>query len=226
MMSITKSEPLLQSGMKLDQEEFLRRWYAMPKIKNAELINGVVYMPSPLSRDHGVPDNTVSGWVAVYSWNTLETEAGTNLTYLFSSKNVPQPDQSLRILPAHGGRTKDEGNLNAGPPELAIEVSVSSLSFDLGDKLTMYELEKVQEYLIVDVKNQQIHWHQLVDNKYQRLESDDTGVLKSIVFPGLWLHGQALFDRDAVLLQNVLQQGLQSPEHADFVEQLEQVVQE
>lgn len=221
-MSITKSELLLQSGMKLDQEEFLRRWYAMPKVKYAELINGVVYMPSPLSRDHGVPDNMIGTWIGMYCWNTPGTEAGSNLTYLFSSKNVPQPDQSLRILPAHGGSSKDEGNLNAGPPELAIEVSLSSRSFDLGDKLTMYELENVQEYLIVDVKNQEIHWHQLVNNKYQRIDPDDAGVLKSVVFPGLWLNGQALFDKDTMLLQAVLQQGLQSPEHTAFVERLKQ----
>ena len=225
-MSTLQTKPQLLPGMHLDCDEFLERWVALPNLKYAELINGVVYMPSPLSRDHGVPDNMIATWIGMYCWNTPGTEAGSNLTYLFSAKNVPQPDQSLRILPAHGGRTKDQGNLNAGPPELAIEVSVSSLNFDLGDKLTMYELEKVQEYLIVDVKNQQIHWHQLVDNKYQRLEPDDAGVLKSIVFPGLWLNGQALFDHDTSLLQSVLQQGLHSPEHTEFIERLQQDKQE
>ena len=37
--------PPLREGDRLTREEFLRRWEAMPDLKWAELIDGIVYMP-------------------------------------------------------------------------------------------------------------------------------------------------------------------------------------
>ena len=51
--------PPLVEGQRLTREEFLRRWEAMPELKRAELIGGVVHMPSPLSAAHGEPDGRI-----------------------------------------------------------------------------------------------------------------------------------------------------------------------
>ena len=51
-MSIAhRAQQPLRAGQRLAVQEFLRRWEAMPEVKFAELIDGVVYMPSPLSSD-------------------------------------------------------------------------------------------------------------------------------------------------------------------------------
>ena len=226
-MSTLQTKPQLLPGMRLDCDEFLERWDALPNLKYAELINGVVRMTSPLSTFHSSPDNTISGWIAIYSWSTPGTNADSNPTAILNSKNVPQPDQVLRILPEFGGQAAIQNNgMMFGAPELAIEVSVTSLREDLGEMLKVYESAGVQEYIVVDVANKKIHWHHLVDGKYQLLQPEADGVHRSVVFPGLWLDAPAFFRKDTTQLQSVLQQGLQSPEHTEFIERLQQAKQE
>ena len=45
--------PPLEAGQHLDQPTFHERYEAMPPDTRAELVGGVVYMPSPLRDDHG-----------------------------------------------------------------------------------------------------------------------------------------------------------------------------
>ena len=99
----TSVEPLVPGDL-LSREEFLRRWEAMPELKRAELIRGVVYMPSPLSRPHGVMDQKVAGWLGVYQAATPGVEGACNATWLMGEDDVPQPDTSLYVLPEYGGR--------------------------------------------------------------------------------------------------------------------------
>ena len=42
--------PPLHDGDRLTSDEFIRRWEAMPDLKHAELIDGIVQMPSPVRR--------------------------------------------------------------------------------------------------------------------------------------------------------------------------------
>jgi hypothetical protein len=72
----------LVPGDFLTRTEFLQRWENMPQLTRAELIRGIVYMPSPLSREHGVLENNVAGWPAVYRAATPGTEAANNATWL------------------------------------------------------------------------------------------------------------------------------------------------
>src|SRR6516225_9664816 len=130
MGSIPESPPPLVTGDKLSRDEFLRRWEAHPEIKFAELIGGVVYMPSPLSRDHGVVDSRVGTWLGVYSAWTPGTESGNNATTLMLEQ-APQPEVYLRILPEHGGKSGMAGKYVQGAAELLTEVSLSSASYDL-----------------------------------------------------------------------------------------------
>ena len=220
-MSTIQTMPKLESGMRLTREEFLNRWDALPNVKYAELLDGVVYMPSPVSNHHGTPNGLISTWIGLYRWQTPGTEMGMDLTYLMTNNSVPQPDVSLWIMPEHGGTTGDDKGLMTGVLELAIEVSYSSLSQDLGKKLKLYENAGVQEYIVVGVAKQEIHWHRLIDGEFQRIEPNEDGLLQSVVFPGLWLDEEAFFNKDTTQLQTVLQAGLQSPEHVEFIERLQ-----
>ncbi len=62
----------------------------------------------------------------------------------------------------------------------------------------------------------------LREGVYESLLPDDNGVLRSEVFPGLWLPVDALWAGDLALMLAVLQQGLASPEHAAYLASLQQ----
>ncbi len=124
----------LRNGDKLSREEFLRIWEAHPGIKRAELIGGVVYMPSPLSFSHGNEDFEVGGWMYYYSVHTAGT-AGCFNTTSFILDDVPQPDVNLLILPEFGGGSWIEKGYVAGVPEMLTEVCLSSVDYDLHEEI-------------------------------------------------------------------------------------------
>jgi Uma2 family endonuclease len=218
----TKSVPPLRSGDRLSRGEFERRYKAMPHVKKAELIEGVVYMPSPVSTDaHGAPHAELIGWLIVYKSDTLGVEVADNSTVRLDWDNEPQPDALLRILPRHGGQTRDEDGYVALGPEFAGEIAASSASYDLHDKKEAYRRNGVREYLVWRVEDRALDWFVLRGGEYDRLEPGDDGVYRSEVFPGLWLDWQALMAGKTQQVLRVLQQGLSSSEHSQFVADLE-----
>ena len=212
--------PLLENGDRLSRPEFERRYQAMPHLKKAELIEGVVYVPSPVRYvQHGHPDFTISGWLGMYQAATPGTAGATNTTLRLDLDNEPQPDVILRIERGGTSRVDADGYLE-GAPELAVEITASSASYDLHDKLRAYRRNGIQEYLIWRVLDRELDWLVLRAGVYQRLGPDDAGVIRSEVFPGLWLAVPALLAGDLATVLEVLQQGLRSPEHTAFVERL------
>ena len=209
----------LKEGAKLTREEFMRLWEINPRVKFAELIGGVVHMPSPLSVDHGDMDGTVGGWLAYYKAATPGLACGHSTT-TFLLEDVPQPDINLRILSEHGGKSWIDGKYLAGAPELLAEICLSSASYDLHQKFDLYEAAGVQEYLAVLLDENEIRWYVLENGKYQRLEPDADGIWQSRVFPGLWLDGAALLANDMRRVLDRLQDGIASPAHQTFARQL------
>jgi Uma2 family endonuclease len=216
---VDKRVPPLAPGDKLSREEFLRRWEADPKIKNAELINGIVYMPSPVSVEHGDMDSVVGTWLGVYASATTGTSSGHNTTS-FLLEDVPQPDINLRVLPDYGGTSWVREKYLHGVPELLAEICRSSAAYDLHVKLDLYRDANVPEYLAVLLFEREIRWHILVNGQYQLLSPDADGLWRSRAFPGLWLDGQALLARSRQEVLARLHEGLQSPEHKHFVSEL------
>lgn len=219
MPTLSRIVPPLLAGDHLSRQEFLRRWETMPELKRAELIGGVVYVPSPLSPDHAGSDNDISTWLGVYKAATPGCEAGNNCSWLMID-DAPQPDTSLWIRPEYGGRVKLQGRLMSGAPEFVAEVCLTSAAYDLHDKLDLYQRAGVQEYLVVLIHEREVRWHRLVGGTFQRLSQPADGVLRSSAFPGLWLDAPALLARDLGRVLALLQQGTGSPEHQAFVDQL------
>lgn len=211
--------PPLQAGDFLSRDEFLRRWEAAPNIKFAELIGGIVYMPSPLSLQHGSLEFNVGTWLGVYQTATPGC-AGANNATTFLLEDSPQPDIHLRILPEFGGLATKDGKYLAGPPELVTEICVSSASYDLNQKLDLYQDAGVPEYLAILGFEKEVRWHVMVDSEYQLLEPGEDGIHRSRVFPGLWLNGRALFEDRMNVVMATLQEGLASPEHRAFAQKL------
>ena len=178
----------LESGEFMHSREFLRRYERMPQVKKAELIEGVVYMGSPVSIHHGKPDALIRAWLVTYASRQPETEVCANTTVILDAENTVQPDALLRRLPEHGGLTRvnDDGYLT-GPPELVVEVAASSASIDLRDKRRAYCRNGVCEYLVWLVAEARMEWFCLEDDEYRPQLPDAEGVLHSRAFPGLRL---------------------------------------
>jgi hypothetical protein len=214
--------PPLENGDRLTRAEFERRYEAMPHIKKAELIEGVVHMPSPTRyRRHGRPSRHLSTWLGVYEAATPGVEGGDNTTARLDLDNEPQPDAFLLIDPARGGQAHiSADDYIDSAPELVGEIAASSVSIDLGSKLHAYRRNGVREYIVWRVLNREIDWFMLREGQFERLQPDARGLLKSEVFPGLWLDPAALIDGDLARVLAVVQEGLGSLEHAAFVARL------
>ncbi len=209
----------LVTGMKMTLEEFLRRWEAIPELKKAELIDGVVYVPSPVSIEHENRDIKIIVWLDRYAEQTPGCGCGNNGTWKMLGQS-PQPDSHLRILESHGGTSPDKTQYHEGAPDLAVEICVSSSKLDFGPKLALYQRAGVQEYMTIEPETQRIVWRALVEGSYQTIEADAAGILRSRCFPGLWLDTAAYWACDRKQMTRTLKAGLATPEHAQFVEEL------
>ena len=216
------SVPVLRDGDGLSREEFERRYEAMPDVK-AELLDGVVYMSSPVSSGHAEPHLDLAGWLFVYRANTPGVHGADNPTTRLDSRNEPQPDVCLRIGQEFGGQSHiDQDGYVSGAPELLGEVAKSSASYDRTVKLPIYRHNGVLEFILWRVDDGAIDWFILRDSEYKPLAPGADGIIRSETFPGLWLDLEAMLHGDAAKVLRGLQMGLASSEHARFVEDLRQ----
>ena len=212
--------PPLENGDKLTRGEFERRYQAMPEVKKAELIEGSVYMASPVrAKKHSKPHSHIITWLGTYEAATPGVETLDNATVRLDADNEPQPDALLRI--EQGGQsTISEDDYVEGAPELIVEIAASTASIDLHQKLKVYRRNQVQEYLVWRVYNCEFDWFRLNAGEYIKVEPDHNGIIYSPVFPGLWLDKVALLTGNLGKVLEVLQQGLASQAHQDFGQQL------
>jgi len=214
----SQSEPLLEPGDRLSRDEFERRYERMPNLKKAELIEGIVYMPSPLRlRKHGKPHNQLGTWLGVYASETAGVECADNSTVRLDLDNEPQPDLLMFKTPESGGQARiSEDDYLEGAPELAVEIVASSSAYDLHQKKGAYRRNGVKEYLAWVTGERRLVWWELREGEYKELVPDADGQLKSRIFPGLWLDTAALLRGDMKAVLATLRRGLPSAEHRSF----------
>jgi Uma2 family endonuclease len=192
----------------------------MPHLKKAELIQGVVYAPSPIRMDiHGAPHARMMAWLGAYWAATPGTELGDNATIRLEGDNEVQPDALLRIEETHGGasRISADGYVE-GAPELIVEIAATSADYDLHEKLEVYQRRGVKEYLVWRTQEGRLDWLGLVEGKYTPLQPDGEGIIESQVFSGLRLNAAALLKGDLATVLAELQKGLGAAAHRAFVE--------
>lgn len=186
----------LDAGDHLTREEFHRRYLARPDIKKAELIDGVVYMASPVRLDqHAEPHAFVIGWLVFYVSQTHGVRLGDNGTVYLDSKAEVQPDAFL-MRPVLGGPRVNEDGYVEGSPQLVVEVSASSATYDLHVKKEAFRRNGVAEYIVWRVLDEAIDWFRLQDGAYVLVEPDADGVVESEQFPGLRLHIPSMLSGD------------------------------
>lgn len=75
--------PALENGDRLTRCEFERRYAARPDLRKAELIEGVVHVPSPVrAASYAEPHYSLIGWLAAYSAATPGVRGADNATVL------------------------------------------------------------------------------------------------------------------------------------------------
>ena len=117
-----ETPPPLEPGDHLDQKTFHERYEAMPPDTRAELIGGIVFMPSPLKRPHSRAHGLLYSWVSGYEDTTPGTESHLTASAILDDEAEPEPDVSLLIVVGNHGQTRDENEYIVGPPELIAEV--------------------------------------------------------------------------------------------------------
>jgi Uma2 family endonuclease len=214
--------PPLENGDRLTRYEFERRYQAMPRHLKAELIEGVVYLASPLRfESHAEPHGQLIGWLWTYQIATPGVRLGIEPTVRLDRDNEPQPDGVLLITPIAKGQSRlSDDDYIEGAPELVVEIAASSVAIDLHDKKKAYGRNGVKEYIIWQIFENKLDWFSLQKGEYVSLEVDAQGIIKSQVFPGLWLSMLDLLAGNMQQVLAVLQLGLNSPEHKIFVERL------
>ncbi|MBW4653058.1 MAG: Uma2 family endonuclease [Kaiparowitsia implicata GSE-PSE-MK54-09C] len=211
--------PPLENGDRLSRAEFERRYEAMLRVKKAELIEGVVYMASPLRlKSHGEPHGDLVTWLGIYKAFTPGVVLGIEPTVRLDLENEPQPDAVL-LVPGRQATIGADDYIE-GAPELIVEVAASSAAIDLHDKKRAYRRNQVQEYVVWRTLEAQLDWFVLEADDYRVQSPDDQGIVRSRVFPGLWLAVSALLAGDMTTVLSRLQQGINSPEHQGFVRSL------
>lgn len=213
LSATTSPHPPLASGDRLTLPEFERR-YTAASLEKAELIEGIVYVASPLRfGPHAEPHSRLTTWLGTYAAFTAPyVTAGIEPTLRLDNDNEPQPDAILRLDERYGGQSTltPEGYLG-GAPELVAEIAASSVAIDHGDKKKAYRRNGIQEYIIWNAYDNQLEWLKLVDGLYQPLPETTDGILRSAVFPGLWLAVEDLLNSNMIAVLNTLQAGLQAP---------------
>ena len=213
----------LKSGDRLTRSEFERRYSARPDIKKAELIEGIVRMPSPVRYEaHAKPHAALCGPLMVYAAHTPGVGVADNATIRLDADNVPQPDVLLRIESAAIGQsTVDADGYVEGAPELVAEIAAASASPDLRDRLNLYRRHGVREYIVWQTYAKRIDWFELTGDAYRPLPANAGGIVSSRVFPGLQLAVTALLDGDVATALTRARQGIDRVEHGAFVAQLD-----
>lgn len=197
MLATNEAQVSLENGDCMSREEFHRRYLARPDIKKAELISGVVYVLSPVRFDrHSQQHFLVVGWLGMYVALTPGVQpGGDNATVYLEGGHEVQPDAFLWQPELGDAYLNDEGYL-VGPPQLIVEVSASSVSYDLHQKMEAYRSNGVPEYVVWRVLDRAIDWFRLVQDAYVRVEPDAEGVIESVQFPGLRLHVPSMLAGD------------------------------
>jgi Uma2 family endonuclease len=215
----SNAEPLLEQGDRLTRDEFERRYERMSRVRKAELVEGTVYMPSPVRfMKHSVPHRCLATWAGTYVAETPGVECGDNSSVRLDLDNEPQPDLVLIKLPVNAGQTRiSSDDYLEGATELVVEIVASSKAYDLHQKRGAYRRNGVCEYLAWITGENCLVWWELREGEYQELSADAQGILRSKIFPGLWLDTPALLKGDMKTVLTTLRRGLESPQHIAFL---------
>lgn len=186
----------LESGDRLTRAEFERRYSARPDIKKAELIEGVVYVASPVHfEEHAEPHGFMLHWLWTYRLRHPGVRVGDNGTVRLDRDNEAQPDAFMFKEGGRAARTSDD--YLEGAPELVVEIAASSAAHDMNAKMHVYRRSGVREYVVWQIYDERVDWFRLnAEGVFEPVMPGEGGIIDSEVFPGLRLDVPALLRGD------------------------------
>jgi Uma2 family endonuclease len=219
--SLRRGIPTLLNGDHLTVPEFERRYEAVQEDQRAELIEGIVVMSPPISSDHGKANSLLDWLLRHYAAATPGVVCAVNASVRLDGSNEYQPDVMLWIESGNMAKAKVGANgLLEGCPEMVVEIALSSSSYDMHEKMEVYSRNQIPEYFVWEVMDARLHWFALKEGQYVPLEGGQGGIVRSRIFPGLWLDLHALSCGDDKKALRALDRGLKSATHKAFVKQL------
>jgi Uma2 family endonuclease len=136
----------------------------------------------------------------------VDVVLGNEPTVRLDWDNEPQPDIVLFKL---GGNAKiDEDGYISGAPELVVEISASTTSYDLHDKKRAYQRNGIKEYIVWRTFDREIDYFVWENGVYKTIEPDENGIIRSREFAGLWLNVASLLAGDMPTALKTLQAGI------------------
>lgn len=217
--------PRLEHGEPMDQRAFHERYLNTPDGASAELIAGAVQLTLPLSGNRrGRSDARATGWLFTYSLATHGTEVLNGTPIILDEQNEPRPDSVLLIREEFGGQSRGgegDDDYTLGAPELVVVLADRSRSIELDGKTRAYERAGVLEYVVIDPRENAVHWFVHREGRFRPLDRGPDGWFRSRAFPGLWLDPTTFFSADKAAFMAVLRLGLVSTEHARFIAELQ-----
>jgi len=196
--------PPPQTGDRMSYAEFVRRSDAHPEIKKAEYIDGMVFVEVSVSPDHSEVHAYLTALLVTYAATHPGVEVHSEVTVRLAGGDEVQPGCLLRRKEGTSRRGKDSIE---GSPELALEVAVSSASYDLHTKREAYRRAGVREYAVFQVFEGRLDWWRLEGDRYEPLMPGSDGVVESREFPGLRVDVSKLVAGDAAGLLAALRTG-------------------
>lgn len=197
--------PMLENGACMTREEFDTVTALHPEVKRAERIDGKVYLQMAVSQLHARAHALIIAWLSAYWARHADCEVLAEGTARLGADSDPQPDAMLRrtTLGSSGVEAGIAGMV-VGPPELIVEVSASSASYDLFEKKALYLRNGVLEYVVWQLYEQRLDWFRLEGSEYVPQAPDESGVFESRVFPGLRLPIAALLAGDVAAVMSAV----------------------
>ena len=187
--------PRLRAGEQLSRDEFHRRYEAMPDLKRAELVEGVVYLPGMGELRYGEARANLIAWLGISTAGTDRCEGSAHPTVLLDETNELQPDAVLRIAPGGNSHVNADGFIE-GAPELIAEVVRRRSDDGLGPKLEALRRNGVRECIVWAVDDERLEWLFLDGGHYRSVARDADGLLLSHVWPALRQDDEALLRGD------------------------------
>lgn len=149
-----ESDATFPIKLRVEDYDRLDRAGAFGKDVKTELVDGLVYRMSPQYRQHGFAKDELA-----YRLRRALEQLGSPL-HVATEQSVelgphsePQPDIVLTSEP------RGEGAIPRKSVALIVEVSITTLDFDLGEKAMIYAEAGILEYWVVDLKGKKLYVH-------------------------------------------------------------------
>jgi Uma2 family endonuclease len=170
---------------RMTAEEFFR---GAPEDRKAELIDGVMIMPSPPFDPHERLQNFLLTLLRVYVEELeLGEVRGSRTPVELGIDQVPEPDV-LFVAKQRAHIIQNKGIL--GAPDLVIEIlSAGTAHRDRGRKFRAYERAGVGELWLIDPYGPTgTKFYHLRNGRFSLVRPDKNGILRSAVVSGFWIN--------------------------------------